>query len=70
MNTQSKTLLIKQELKAMLTIKSDTTIRNLELKDPTFPTKIAIGFRRVGYRLQDVQDWLKSKEVSEELRNA
>lgn len=70
MNTQTNQIITKQELKALLTIKSDTAIRNLEKRDPTFPQKIKLGLRRVGYRLEEVNSWIEARGTAEEARNA
>jgi prophage regulatory protein len=56
-------ILSKQEVKALLHFKSDTSLYTLEKKDKTFPQKIRIGLRRVGYRVDEIYSWLESRRV-------
>lgn len=56
-------ILSKKEVKALLHFKSDTSLYTLEKKDETFPQKIKIGLRRVGYRADEIYLWLESRKV-------
>lgn len=42
---------------------SETTFWRLAEFDPSFPAKIRLSARRVGWRKSDLEDWLKSREV-------
>lgn len=59
----TNTILSKQEVKDLLHFKSDTSLYTLEQKDNTFPQKIRIGLRRVGYRSDEIYSWLESRKV-------
>lgn len=50
-------LLSRDQLCELLRI-SDTTRQRLERSDPTFPPKIKVGLRRVGYLRSDALAWL------------
>lgn len=56
-------ILSKREVKTLLHFKSDTSLYTLEQKDKTFPQKIKIGLRRVGYRADEIYSWLESRKV-------
>ena len=56
-------ILSKQEVKNLLHFKSDTSLYTLEQKDKTFPSKIRIGLRRVGYKADEIYSWLESRKV-------
>lgn len=56
-------ILSKQEVKTLLHFKSDTSLYTLEQKDKTFPQKIKIGLRRVGYKADEIYSWLESRKV-------
>lgn len=56
-------ILSKQEVKNLLHFKSDTSLYTLEQKDKTFPQKIKIGLRRVGYKADEIYSWLESRKV-------
>lgn len=56
-------ILSKKEVKTLLHFKSDTSLYRLEQKDETFPQKIRIGLRRVGYRADEIYSWLESRKV-------
>lgn len=56
-------IITKPELKKLLHFKSDTSLYTLEQKDPTFPSRIKIGLRRVGYKANEVYSWLESRKV-------
>ncbi|NUF49228.1 helix-turn-helix transcriptional regulator [Gilliamella sp. ESL0250] len=56
-------ILSKKEVKTLLHFKSDTSLYTLEQKDETFPKKIRIGLRRVGYRADEIYSWLESRRV-------
>jgi prophage regulatory protein len=43
---------------------SRSTLHRLETGDPSFPAKIRITARAVGWRESDLLSWLESKEVS------
>lgn len=43
---------------------SRTTLHRLETGDPTFPVKIRITARAVGWRESDLLSWLESKGAS------
>lgn len=59
----NKVLLTRQEVKDLLNFKSYNSIYILEKTDKTFPTKIKIGLRRVGYKADEVYSWLDSQKV-------
>lgn len=59
----TNTILSKKEVKNLLHFKSDTSLYMLEKKDKTFPQKIKIGLRRVGYRADEIYSWLESRKV-------
>lgn len=40
------------------------TLYNVIERDPTFPPKIAISPRCVGWRKEDLDRWLRSKEAA------
>lgn len=56
-------ILSKKEVKTLLQFKSDTSLYTLEQKDETFPQRIRIGLRRVGYRADEIYSWLESRKV-------
>lgn len=56
-------ILSKKEVKVLLHFKSDTSLYTLEQKDETFPQRIRIGLRRVGYRADEIYSWLESRKV-------
>lgn len=56
-------ILSKKEVKTLLHFKSDTSLYRLEQKDETFPQRIRIGLRRVGYRADEIYSWLESRKV-------
>lgn len=56
-------ILSKKEVKVLLHFKSDTSLYTLEQKDDTFPQRIRIGLRRVGYRADEIYSWLESRKV-------
>ena len=56
-------ILSKKEVKSLLHFKSDTSLYTLEQKDETFPQRIRIGLRRVGYRADEIYSWLESRKV-------
>lgn len=56
-------ILSKQEVKTLLHFKSDTSLYTLEQKDKTFPLKIKIGLRRVGYKANEIYNWIESRKV-------
>lgn len=56
-------ILTKQEVKTLLHFKSDTSLYTLEQKDKTFPSKIKIGLRSVGYKADEIYSWLESRKV-------
>ena len=41
---------------------SRTTLHRIEKADPSFPKKIKISARCVGWRLVDLDEWLQSRE--------
>jgi prophage regulatory protein len=43
---------------------SRTGLHRLSENDPTFPRKIVLSKRCVGYRAESLNAWLKSKELS------
>lgn len=57
-------ILTKQEVKNLLRFKSDTTLYTLENNDKSFPAKIKIGLRRVGYRADEIYSWIESRKVA------
>lgn len=59
----TNTILSKKEVKTLLHFKSDTSLYTLEQKDKTFPQKIKIGLRRVGYKADEIYCWLESRKV-------
>ena len=59
----TNTILLKKEVKKLLHFKSDTSLYTLEQRDKTFPQKIRIGLRRVGYRADEICSWLESRRV-------
>ena len=59
----TNTILSKKEVKNLLHFKSDTSLYTLEQRDKTFPQKIRIGLRRVGYRADEIHSWLESRRV-------
>ncbi|MBI0032192.1 AlpA family phage regulatory protein [Gilliamella sp. B14384G15] len=59
----TNTILSRREVKNLLHFKSDTSLYTLEKKDETFPQKIRIGLRRVGYRADEIYSWLESRRV-------
>lgn len=50
-------LLTRDQLCALLNI-SDTTRQRLEKTDPTFPRKLHVSVRKVGYLRSDVQAYI------------
>ncbi|MCX8616885.1 AlpA family phage regulatory protein [Gilliamella sp. B2923] len=56
-------ILSKKEVKTLLHFKSGTSLYTLEQKDETFPQRIRIGLRRVGYRADEIYSWLESRKV-------
>lgn len=57
-------LITRGQLCALLRI-SDTTRQRLEKSDPTFPVKINVSARRVGYLRADAHAWLiKQREAA------
>ena len=56
-------ILSKKEVKDLLRFKSNTSLYTLEMKDKTFPQKIRIGLRRVGYRADEIYSWFESRRV-------
>ncbi|WP_294833198.1 AlpA family phage regulatory protein [uncultured Gilliamella sp.] len=56
-------ILTKKEVKTLLHFKSDTSLYTLEQKDETFPQRIRIDLRRVGYRADEIYSWLESRKV-------
>lgn len=56
-------ILSKQEVKTLLHFKSDTSLYTLEQKDKTFPQKIKIGLRRVGYKADEIYSWIEYRKV-------
>lgn len=56
-------ILSKQEVKQLLHFRSDTSLYTLEQKDKTFPSRIKIGLRRVGYKADEIHSWLESRKV-------
>lgn len=59
----TNTILSRRKVKNLLHFKSDTCLYTLEQKDETFPQKIRIGLRRVGYRADEIYSWLESRRV-------
>ena len=59
----TNTILSRREVKKLLHFKSDTSLYTLEQRDETFPQKIRIGLRRVGYRADEIYSWLESRRV-------
>ena len=59
----TNTILSRREVKKLLHFKSDTSLYTLEQRDETFPQKIRIGLRRVGYRADEIHSWLESRRV-------
>ncbi|GGO81946.1 hypothetical protein GCM10011348_22130 [Marinobacterium nitratireducens] len=43
---------------------SRATLYRIAKNDPTFPRKIRIGERCVGYRESDLSKWLEAREVA------
>lgn len=43
---------------------SRATLYRLDKEDPTFPAKIRLSARCVGYRESDLRTWLESREVA------
>lgn len=56
-------ILPQKEVKTLLHFKSDTSLYTLKQKDETFPQKIRIGLRRIGYRSDEIYSWLESGKV-------
>ena len=54
------TILTRDDLCAFLKI-SDTTRQRLEKSDPSFPVKINVSARRVGYLRSDAHAWLNKQ---------
>ncbi|TPJ52011.1 AlpA family phage regulatory protein [Mesorhizobium sp. B2-7-1] len=54
------TILTRDQLCALLNI-SDTSRQRLEKADPTFPPKLHVSARKVGYLRTDVIEWLKQR---------
>ncbi|MBB6012667.1 prophage regulatory protein [Aquamicrobium lusatiense] len=64
------TLITRDQLCALLNI-SDTTRQRLEKADPTFPLKIHVSLRRVGYLRADAHAWLmQQREAASRQQNA
>ena len=60
--THRNELLRNKQAAAYLGI-STVTLWRLEQSDPTFPRKIVITSRCVGWRAESLQKWLESKEA-------
>ncbi|RWE37657.1 MAG: AlpA family phage regulatory protein [Mesorhizobium sp.] len=54
------TILTRDQLCALLNI-SDTSRQRLEKTDPTFPPKLHVSARKVGYLRTDVIEWLQQR---------
>ncbi|MET3793328.1 helix-turn-helix transcriptional regulator [Aquamicrobium terrae] len=64
------TLITRDQLCQLLNI-SDTTRQRLEKSDPTFPPKIHVSMRRVGYLRADAHAWLiRQREAASKHRFA
>lgn len=61
MTTNNSALLRTKEAAALLGV-STTTLWRLEQSDPTFPRKVAITSRCVGWRPESLRKWLEAKE--------
>lgn len=59
----TETILSKQEVKKLLHFKSDTSLYNLEKHDHSFPNKLKIGIRRIGYKSSEIYAWLETRKV-------
>lgn len=44
---------------------SKGTIYNREKYDPNFPNKVSLGGRRVGFYLEEVNQWLESNRTTQ-----
>lgn len=53
----------RKQVLELLHFKSNTSLYTLEKNDKTFPKKIKIGLRRVGYRADEINAWLESRKV-------
>lgn len=61
--TSSAALLRPQQASTYLGI-SRTSLHRLSETDPTFPRKVVISPRCVGYRADSLASWLKAKEAA------
>jgi prophage regulatory protein len=43
---------------------SRSTLWRLEQTDPTFPRKLVLTCRKVGWFLDDLEEWLESKQLA------
>jgi len=42
---------------------AQNTLRKILKEDPTFPRPIQLSTRRIGFRLEEVNDWIESKRL-------
>ncbi|MBA4501844.1 helix-turn-helix transcriptional regulator [Marinobacterium marinum] len=63
MKITQKTELLRTKAAAALLGVSTTTLWRLEQSDPTFPRKIVITSRCVGWRAESLLNWLEGKEA-------
>lgn len=61
--TSPRTFMSAKEVTEFLRI-SRSTLWRLEQTDPTFPRKLVLTCRKVGWFLDDLEEWLESKQLA------
>jgi len=65
MKTKQQTIFVSLHQVVELLTLSESTIRRLELRDKCFPRRRQISSRRVGWALDEIQEWAATRLIAE-----